>query len=201
MRLSDAVTGPGPVGNLGIRNVADLVHHLPRRHEDRRSFRPIASLQDGERAIVHGVVERIRPLRLRGRRSAVDARVSDDSGAIRVRWWNMPWLASSLPAGTEVVLYGRVKNGEITQPEWEVVRAEDPLNVGRIVPVYPLTKGVNGPALRRAIHAALTGVVDGLPDPLPAALLEERRLPALADALFSIHFPADRDELWLTLRR
>ena len=52
-------TRPAALEALGIRTIADLVHHLPRRHEDRRSFRPIATLQEGDMAIVRGTIEKL----------------------------------------------------------------------------------------------------------------------------------------------
>ncbi|MFB3066176.1 MAG: ATP-dependent DNA helicase RecG [Planctomycetota bacterium] len=182
---------PGALKQLGIDTVADLIHHLPRRHEDRRSFRPILSLQDGESAIVRGEVLSIRTVRTRARRSFVQASVGDESGEISVRWWNMPWLTRSLAVGTQVVLYGRVRKGAITQPEFEVVSEDDSLHIGRIVPIYPLTKGITTPALRRAVHTALEGALHEVEDPLPPEL----DLPPLGEALRAMHFPPDRKAL------
>ncbi|MHC4817985.1 MAG: hypothetical protein ACYTF8_08015, partial [Planctomycetota bacterium] len=130
MKLSDKVAGlpglgmtrPSALQALGIHTVADLLHHLPRRHEDRSRFQAVDSLEEGEAAIVKVTVEAIRPVRLRGRKSYVQASVLDDSGYLEVRWWNMPWLAKSLPAGTNLVLFGRLRNGRLTQPEYEMVR-------------------------------------------------------------------------------
>ena len=186
---------PKALEALGLRTVADLIQHLPRRHEDRRSFRPIASLLDGEQAIVCGRIEKLRSPRLRGRRSLVTASVADESGSIDVQWWNQPWLMKSLAEGDEIVLFGKLRQGKLTSPEYEVVRGDDSIHVGRIVPVYPLTKGVSGPGLRRAMWAALEGLGEPPPDPLPPALLERRALPPLADAIRQVHFPDDREAL------
>ncbi|MHC4136891.1 MAG: ATP-dependent DNA helicase RecG, partial [Planctomycetota bacterium] len=73
MKLSDTVAGlpglgmtrPSALQALGIRTVADLVYHLPRRHEDRSRFRPVDSLEEGETAIVKVTVEAIRQVRPR----------------------------------------------------------------------------------------------------------------------------------------
>ncbi|MDH3590874.1 MAG: ATP-dependent DNA helicase RecG [Planctomycetota bacterium] len=209
MRLNDPIDGlpglkmarPGAMAGLGLTTVADLLWHLPRRHEDRRAFRPIASVAEGETAILNGTIERVRLARIRGRRGYTSAVVADQSGRIELRWWNMPWLAKSLETGMELVLYGKVKDGRITQPEYEIVRGEDSLHVGRIVPVYPLTKGVTGPGLRRAMYVALHEVEETMPDPLPESVRERRALPELTQALNDIHFPADRKSLEEAKRR
>ncbi len=197
MSLTDGIThlpglgmaGPAALSKLGLETMADLIHHLPRRHEDRRTFKPIATLLDNEFAIVRGRVKSVARQRIRGRRSLVRAVVADDSGHIEVNWWNQPWQARNLPVGSDVVIYGRLRQGKITQPEYEVVSDEDALHVGRIVPVYPLTKGVTGPALRRAVSIALEEVLDLVEDPLPADVRRRRRLPELKEALASVHFP------------
>jgi len=189
------MTKPAALDALGIRTVKDLLHHLPRRHEDRRSFRPIAKLAEGETAIVRGRVEAVRVVRLRGGMAYVQATVVDESGFLDVRWWNMPWLAKSFPAGTELVLFGKIRKGRLTQPEFEILRDEDPLHAGRIVPIYPLTKGVTAPALRRAAFVALEEAGSKLEDPLPAKLREARGLGPFAEALRDAHFPPSRAAL------
>jgi ATP-dependent DNA helicase RecG len=189
-------TRPAALEALGLRTIADLVNHLPRRHEDRRSFRPIASLLEGEMAIVRGTIERLRAPRIRGRRSLVDAHVADESGEIEVQWWNQPWLMKVLNEGDDLVLFGKVRKGKLSSPEFERVSGDpDSIHVGRIVPVYPLTKGVSGPALRRAMWSGLEAVAGTVVDPLPPALLESRQLPPLDEALQQVHFPDDRESL------
>lgn len=186
---------PAALETLGLRTIADLIQHLPRRHEDRRQFRPIATLKDGKFAVLSGTVERLRSPRIRGRRSLVEASVADDSGAVSVQWWNQPWLMKALKEGDELVLFGRVKQGKLIGPEFEIIRGDDTVHAGRIVPVYPLTKGLSGPALRRAVFAALEGLEETIEDPLPPSILEKRSLPPLADAIAHVHFPPDREAL------
>ena len=83
------------------------MHHLPRRHEDRRAFRAVDALQEGETAIVRGQIEGVRQVRVAGRKSYVQASVGDGTGYVEVRWWNMPWLAKSL--GAEQAITGLVQ--------------------------------------------------------------------------------------------
>jgi ATP-dependent DNA helicase RecG len=98
--------------------------------------------------------------------------------------------------GRQLVAYGVVKRGyaaiEMTQPEWEALDetgAVDSLSIGRIVPIYPLTEGLNQRTVRRIIYNAVAAFADAAPETLPGALRSSRRLPGIADALRAIHFP------------
>ncbi len=193
---------PGSLDTLGLRTVADLIHYLPRRHEDRSNLRPIGGILDNETVVIRGAVDAVRSARLRGNKSYVQVALCDDSGCIDLRWWNQPWLKRTLVVGTELVAFGKVKKGIITGAEYEIVRDDDDvLHSGRIVPIYPLTKGLSNPGLRRAIHGALEGALDQLRDPLPGALLERRGLPPCAETLGQVHFPDDRETLERAKRR
>jgi ATP-dependent DNA helicase RecG len=64
------------------------------------------------------------------------------------------------------------------------------LDVGRIVPVYPLTDGLNLRFLRKAIDQALTDHLPQLVDPLPTAIKTQYQLDDLPVALRQIHFPS-----------
>jgi len=187
---------PEALHSLGLRTAEDLIHYLPRRHEDRRSLKPIATLLEGEVAIARGAVETSKLVRLRGRKSYVKVAVCDDSGCVEVRFWNQPWLSKTLVPETELVLFGKLRKGVITGPEYEILQSgQDSLHAGRIVPIYPLTRGVHAPGLRRAIHAALEDALDQIEDPLPASILKRRELPPLREALGAVHFPPDRKAL------
>lgn len=192
---------PGSLETLGIATVGDLLRHFPRRHEDRRSFRPVASLRDGELATVRGRVVSARLQRIRGRLSCVRAGIEDDSGSIEVSFWNQPWLAKSLLPGTEMVLFGKVRRGGLSGPEYEILHEDDALHVGRIVPIYPLTKGVSNLALRRAMSVALERLGVAPPEFLPAEILDRRGLPPFGESLRILHFPPDFEALANVRRR
>ncbi|MER3466884.1 MAG: hypothetical protein C4340_07345, partial [Armatimonadota bacterium] len=94
-------------------------------------------------------------------------------------------------AGTpELVVYGQVKEGvwglQIESPEWEIVESHDVQEgFASIVPVYPLTEKISQKLMRRITASALH-LVEVLPDPLPAGVLKEYRLPSLPEALEQI---------------
>ncbi len=192
---------PKALQKLGLHTLADLLHHLPRRYEDRRSFESIATLQEGATVTVCGEITKIRKRPMRGRRSYTQAFVADENGEIEVRWWNQPWITQNLPVGTAVVLHGKIKDGKLNSPDYESLSDEDPLHMGRIVPIYPLTKGVTSVGLRRAVHHALEQVGDAFSDPMPDELRGRRSLPDLTAAVRDVHFPEDFKSLGRAWRR
>jgi ATP-dependent DNA helicase RecG len=93
---------------LGLVTVGDLFEHLPR---SRREARAVADLAIGEAATVIVEVRTIssRSVRRRGMRPLVQATVFDGTGTIRATFFNQPWLVNRYPAGTRLVLHGKLE--------------------------------------------------------------------------------------------
>ncbi len=65
----------------------------------------------------------------------------------------------------------------------------DSLNVGRLVPVYPLTEGISLKHLRLIIHNSLEKYSSFIDETLPAAVRKQYGLIEEKEALQKIHFP------------
>src|SRR6266576_767055 len=65
------------------------------------------------------------------------------------------------------------------------------VHVGRCVPVYRKISDLRPKQLREIIHALLTAIPDDIPETLPADLRKRQHLISRAEALHSIHFPAE----------
>ncbi len=191
---------------LRVETPEQLLHFYPRAHEDRRRITPIGELAEGETAVVRGRVTRVILQRIPGRRgrrplSVVRVVVADDTGAFEAEWWNQPYRKDHFREDDDVVLSGKVvrrRGFRMSSPETEVLgRAGgedgdgDGDSFGRIVPLYPLTKGLRQRDLRRAVRDALDQHLAAVEDPLPDRLREEAGLVALRDAVSWIHFPPD----------
>ena len=99
---------------LGIETVLDVFTHYPRRYIDGTRLRPITELQAGEKVSVLARVTRVRPASSgygRGRRrgpSRVEVEIADDSGRLRVVFFNQTWRAKQLPVGTLALFFGSI---------------------------------------------------------------------------------------------
>jgi ATP-dependent DNA helicase RecG len=183
---------------LGLNTVGDLLEHLPR---DRREARAIADLVRGEHATVVAQVMSIssRSVRRRGMRPIVEAVVADESGSMKVAFFNQPWLVSRYPAGTRLVLHGKFDGRNRFGVQSHAVTAEAGTG-GDAVAHYPATEGLTSTeilALVRRHASALADVVE----PLPAPLLVREQLPDRAAALSASHFPGDPDDSETARRR
>ena len=193
------VPGVGPhraelLGRLGIATLEDLWWHLPRRHEDRSRFLPIAKLVAEQAQTVKGRIQAVGARRSRRGLAIVEIAGDDGSAVLRALWFNQPYLRRRFRVGAEVILYGKVEDArprQMVMPEFELVEAgqDDSLHLGRLVPIYPLVQAWTQRPFRAIVHHALERFVPQVVDPLPTALRAKHRLLDLRAALRASHFP------------
>ena len=109
----ETLPGVGPalkrkLAALGLRTVGDVLLHRPRRYEPAAPEVAISDVFGEDEVAIAGEVVSASVRRLRGRLTAVDARIKDASGTIGARWFNQPWLADKLTPGTHVRLRGHL---------------------------------------------------------------------------------------------
>lgn len=197
--------GASRFAKLGVETAGDAVFLFPRRYNDFTDLRRIADLEPA--AAPQTVVARvwsIREARYRNRMKSTEALLRDRSGALRVVWFNMPYVARALAEGDEVVVSGRVRlwkgRLQMENPEFEPYDAELS-SAGRLVPVYPATAGLSQRTLRRAIGAAVEALADSVADPVPAPLRQAEGLTPLGTAIRALHSPASHGEAEEARRR
>ncbi len=189
------------LAKLGIHTIDDLLHHFPARYEDRRIVKTISQLVPGEKDSFLATVQHEAQTREMGHRSITRVRVGDGTGNLDLQWWNQAWRAKQFPVGTQVFAFGKISeyNGflQVDSPEFEIVSEGDGSQVGRIVPVYPLSDGLYQSNMRRAIADALDKYGSELEEMIPPEIREKFDLMDLEPALRAIHAPDD----WETKER
>ncbi len=209
------------LAELGIATVFDLLTHYPRqgRYIDGTRLVPIAGLVEGEKASVLAEVVRVSQPPSgygRGRRrgpSRVELVVADDTGRLKVVFFNQSWRAKQLAPGTLALFFGTVSSYrdalQLTSPTADVLRAAgdeaepgETERAGKIFPVYPLTDKARltsarisrytGEALDRAGTFA---------DPVPAGPRHRIGLVDRTAAFNHIHRPATVAEIGPARRR
>ncbi len=189
---------------LGIETYGDLLRCYPRRYEDRSVVIPIdeAVMHMGEPiSIVATVVGVPEERRIRGGRILSRFTVEDASGLMTLTYFNNPYIKDKLKVGKTFNFYGVCDPKmllHMVAPQAEELKAgESP----RILPVYPLTAGLNQPQMRRWVGQAMARLKGKLPDPLPERLREKYHLAELNEALQAIHFPKDHTAIAAGRRR
>ena len=206
-----AVPGVGPsiaakLRSLGIRTVRDLLFYFPRQHRDYSKLTSIAHIPFGEVTTTLGMIWEVETRRTGGGRMLTIATISDDTGKMRVSWFNQPYLQKQLTAakGQYLVVTG-VKQRFGNRVEFNVRSHEladgDLLHTGRLVPGYSLTEGLHPKQLRRFTKWAVDRYASMIPDYLPPPVRMAGRLLPLPDAVSHIHYPENEDRLVAARRR
>lgn len=193
--LSKAVAGK--LKRLNLETVKDLIFYYPYRYEDYSKLVRIADLQPDTQVVVVGKLEMIGSRRsFRSRKIVTEAIVTDDSGSVKVLWFNQPWIAKSLRAGDTIRLWGKVSgdrfNPVFSSPDYQLAFSSEAPALG-IIPVYSLTAGLSSRQLSVVIKKALNHLGE-VSDFWSQELLKKYQLIDLQEALKQIHFPSS-DEL------
>ncbi len=190
--------------HLDVRTVRDLLYTFPRRYDDYSRMKTINRLELGEEISVIGVLERVSAIPMKRGGARVEAYLDDGSGKLRLNWFNQPWMEKQLEAGEAYVASGKVEEylGRLVMnsPEVEPVDQES-LHAGRVVPVYPLTKGLPGRTMRRFMKQVVDEWAPRLPDFLPESVREELDLMDYGDAIAQAHFPDSWEDMQAALHR
>jgi len=205
IKLDSPITSISGVGQayenklekLGISTIKDLIFHYPARYLDYSKFIKISELRANQLKVVKGDIVAIETCSAKSRRMAItEAIVQDETGTLKVVWFNQPYLEQAL-RGKSIMLAGQTvpRQGEVVMnsPEYEI-RAKGQLHVGRIVPIYSETKGVSSKWLRTKIDYILKQV-DQIEDYLPKNIREKYQLIDIISAIKQIHFPKNDSEI------
>lgn len=182
---------------LGIFKLEDFLFHVPFRYDDFSLVSKIDRVQAGETVTIKGILENIENQYTKRFKTLQKATIKDDTGSIDTIWFNQPFLTRALKKGDNVSLSGKVslsKNKlELISPDYEVIFENQTIHTGRLVPVYPETRGVSSKWLRRQVHKLLEQKNE-INELLPESVISRNRLMNLGDALEKIHFPNTLDE-------
>ena len=200
-----ALPGVGPrmapmYERLAGAHVADLLWHLPYALVDRR-FRPkVAAAPAGQVATLTVRVDAHLPSD--SPRRPYRVRCSDDTGTLMLVFFHGrgDWLARMLPVGAVRLVSGTVEefhdDKQMSHPD-HIVAPEAADEMPAVEPVYPLTGGLTGKGVRKAVLAALERA-PALPEWLDGPLRAREAWPAWREALAAVHAPtgaADLDPL------
>ncbi len=194
----------GALTKMEINSVLDLLQHYPRRYIDRTKQACIAELAHGEEVFVEGCVERSSSRPTRRRQKLVEAVITDDTGRLKLTFFNQPWLQESLRPGRQVVVFGSptLYRGslQMTNPVVDLVGDR----TGRFFAVYPQSEkaNVNTWQIARFVEQALDRCQPrGILDPVPSGVLRRFGFVGRHTALNGIHRPATMRESGEARRR
>jgi ATP-dependent DNA helicase RecG len=131
--------------------------------------------------------------------------ISDETGSLKVIWYNQPFLAKTLKNKLLVALIGKlVKNryGLNFQPiKFEILKSKEDFQK-RIIPVYSEIEGIRSGFFEKIIKNILEKYdIKNLIDPLPQKILDQFNYPKLGLAILNLHQPKSFEEINLAKER
>ena len=204
------VKGVGPkraqlLEKLDIFTKYDLLTHYPRNYENHTTLTKIDDIIPGETVQIVGTVRNIDSHDIRNNLTIINATLTDDSGAIKVTWFNQTWLLRKVKAGTRLYVIGKAKAdpwsyGMVLNPQSFTILDSGEMPELGIMPIYSLTADISQQVMRSAIKNLLSSMPP-LTEILPQEILKAQRLISLDRAIREIHFPRDYFTLEMARRR
>jgi ATP-dependent DNA helicase RecG len=187
---------------LHIHTVNDLIENFPRKYEDYSNIVPVGQLKPGVVTIEANITQ-IKGRYVRRGMHITEAIATDETGSVRLVWFNQPYRATATKHGQPYFIAGEygLRRGRfsILNPACELA-SDFPVNTARIIPIYRETKGLKSHYIRRLIREALNQFKD-LPEHLPTWLVEEQDLISHTQAVSEMHFPTSAEDLELAKKR
>ncbi|MFJ2717350.1 ATP-dependent DNA helicase RecG [Streptomyces sp. NPDC087437] len=196
--------------HLGLHTVGDLLHHYPRRYEERGQLTHLADLPMDEHVTV---VAQVADARLhtfasarapRGKGQRLEVTITDGSGRLQLVFFGhgVHKPHKELLPGTRAMFAGKVsvfnRRLQLAHPAYELLKGEGGEAVeswaGALIPMYPATAKLESWKIGKAVQTVLPSAQEAL-DPLPESLRAGRGLVALPEALLKIHRPHSKADI------
>ncbi len=207
------------LAKLGLKTIEDLLYYFPVRYGNTSEIKTISALVAGDSAVVYGKISGLKTSKAYVKKIPMsEGIVEDDSGRVKLVWFNQPYIAKMVINGQLVRVEGKVsakRNGTeiyLSNPKIEVVRTL-PDSVGEslfgpghdehaLYPVYPESKGVTSHWIYHTIQKVFkSGLLDTLEDPVPEDILDKYNLPGIRTAIIWIHAPMNQDNALAARKR
>ncbi|GGX21761.1 ATP-dependent DNA helicase RecG [Streptomyces lomondensis] len=196
--------------HLGLLTVGDLLHHYPRRYEERGQLTHLADLPMDEHVTV---VAQVADARLhtfasartpRGKGQRLEVTITDGSGRLQLVFFGngVHKPHKELLPGTRAMFAGKVsvfnRRLQLAHPAYELLRGDPEESVetwaGALIPIYPATAKLESWKIGKAIQTVLPTAQEAT-DPLPDSLRRGRGLVPLPEALLKIHRPHTKADI------
>ncbi|MFF1275576.1 ATP-dependent DNA helicase RecG [Streptomyces marokkonensis] len=196
--------------HLGLQTVGDLLHHYPRRYEERGRLTHLADLPMDEHVTV---VAQVADARLhtfasakapRGKGQRLEVTITDGSGRLQLVFFGagVHKPHKELLPGTRAMFAGKVsvfnRRLQLAHPAYELLRGDAGETAetwaGALIPIYPATAKMESWKIGKALQTVLPSAQEAL-DPLPDPLRAGRGLVPLPEALLKIHRPHTRADI------
>ena len=189
------------LSKLGLNSVGDVIKNYPRNYQDFSNIQDIDKAPSGDIAIIKATIDStFSETRIKGGKMLIKGTASDETGTVRLTFFNNRYIPSLLIYGETYIFRGKIQGGfglrEMTSPEFM------PLDKSMSVqPVYKLTEGISQRDLIKTTKEALKMLPEEIKDPIPDEIRRKYKLCHLSYALNNIHFPDSLEEADIARKR
>ena len=195
------------LARLELKTVRDLLYYFPVRYTNVSEIKLIRDLVAGDTATVYGKITKLKVRKaFKSKMPMGEAELEDTSGRIPIIWFNQAYMAKMVHEGDTVELSGKVGSGKhglfLSNPELKEKNALPIDTHGSLFgkgaeasavygfPIYRETRGLTSRFMYHTVQKIIaSGIVQTIPDYLPAEMLKRYSLPKLSTALIWMHAP------------
>ncbi|WP_406422232.1 ATP-dependent DNA helicase RecG [Streptomyces sp. NBC_00873] len=208
-KLLGGATAKVMAEHLDLHTVGDLLHHYPRRYEERGQLTALADLPLDEHVTVVAQVADARIMVFNnGRGKRLEVTLTDGSGRLQLVFFGhgVHKPHKELLPGRRAMFAGKVsvfnRKMQLAHPTYQLLDTADADEAteavdafaGRLLPIYPACKQLDSWRIAKAVDTVLPSARDAV-DPLPLPLREGRGFTPLPEALLKIHRPQTKADI------
>lgn len=185
---------------LGVKTVHDLIFYFPRTYLDYTQITKIGKIatpaygetRNDNHTIKAKIINIANRRTSRRRFTVTEAVVADDTGSIKVVWFNQPFLEKMLKPGQEIVLNGKIS----FDPFSHQLQMESPNRASgpKIMPKYPETVGIRSGYISKLV-SSIKNLVSSIEEYIPDQIIAKNSLFGLREAILQLHMPTNSGEL------
>lgn len=218
-----AETQKKALNKMGISTVEDLLYYFPFRYGNTSAIKNIESLIKADEAVIFGRISGLKTSKAWVKKIPMsEGTVTDETGKIKLVWFNQPYIAKMVRENQLVRVEGKVSERKRAKPRSELgsttggepymsnpkieVVSTLPTGVGEslfgkegeehaLYPVYPESRGITSNWIYHAVQKIFKfGILETLSDPIPDEILKKYNLPGIKTAFIWIHAPKNTND-------
>ncbi len=198
----DSLKGIGPktavsFEKLKVHTIDDLLRLYPRTYLSYDEPVDIEEAEVGTRVTIKATIQSYVDVKKIRSLMIVTCMVKDGTGAVKLTWFNSPFLKQVFHIGQTYYFVGTIsiRNHQrvMEHPEY-YTQAQYAEKVASLQPVYPLTEGLSNKVVTKAMQAALP-LLSEIKDDVPHDIQEKFALMPLEYAIKGSHFPESFEEV------
>lgn len=187
-----------PFAKVGIHTIGELLQYYPRAYETYSDPVELDEIIDGQKYAVQGYVLSVSAVKRFKRYQIFTAQIRVGDKNMQGTWFNMPFLRNYFQRGGQYVFRGiiniRGNQYRMEQPEHYSLADYDSL-LHVMQPKYPLTSGLTGKMVAKAVKQVFDSGQVYVPEYLPEEVIKRYQFEAEWDALKQVHFPENEERM------